>query len=151
MRLIADFSMQKPGRATMSRDELIGLIAGDAKFLDERDAITEYVRGLAAGQGLDEAAIRAGYERFKTERAARELGEIATRHGVPDAALRAFVDGVVLRRVLDTERLTELLAPLNLGWKERARREVALMHEVVPVLRRRAGGREISGLRAYED
>jgi len=151
MRLIADFSMQEPGKATMSRDELIGLIAGDAKFLDERDAITEYVRGLAAGEGLDEAAIRAGYERFKTERAARELGEIGARHGVPDAALRAFVDGVVARRILDGERLTELLAPLDLGWKERARREVALMGELAPVLRRRAGGREISGLRAYED
>jgi type I restriction enzyme R subunit len=151
MRLIADFSIQKPGKATMSREELIGLIAGDAKFLDERDAITEYVRGLAAGEGLDEAAIRAGYERFKTERAVRELNEIAARHGVADAALRAFVDGVVARRVLDGERLTELLAPLDLGWKERARREVALMGELTQVLRRRAGGREISGLRAYED
>ena len=60
------------------------------------------------------------------------------------------MDGVVARRVLDGERLTELLAPLDLGWKERARREVALMRELVPVLRRRAGGREISGLRAYE-
>lgn len=150
MRLIADFSTQKPGKATMTREELIGLIAGDAKFLDERDAITEYVRGLSAGAGLDEAAIRAGYDRFKTERAARELAEIAARHGIGDPALRAFVDGVVARRVLDGERLTELLAPLDLGWKERARREVALMGELAPVLRRRAGGREISGLRAYE-
>ncbi len=151
MRLIADFSMQKLGKAKLSRDELIGLIAGDAKFLEERDAITEYVRELAPGQGLDEEAIRAGYEQFKSERAARELAEIAARHGLPDAALRAFVDGVVARRVLDGERLTELLAPLDLGWKERARREVALMGELVQVLRRRAGGREISGLRAYED
>jgi type I restriction enzyme R subunit len=92
-----------------------------------------------------------GYERFKAERAARELGEIAALHGVADAALRAFVEGVVARRVLDGERLTELLAPLDLGWKERARREVALMGELVPVIRRRAGGREISGLRVYED
>ena len=42
----------------MSREQLIGLIAADSKFLDERDAITEYVRGLKAGEGLDEAAIR---------------------------------------------------------------------------------------------
>ena len=109
------------------------------------------VRGLAAGQGLDEAAIRAGYERFKSARAARELGEIAARHGVADEALRAFVEGVVARRVLDGERLTEMLTPLALGWKERARREVALMRELIPLLRRRAGGRDVSGLRAYED
>ena len=151
MRLIADFSAQAPGRTTMSRDALIGLIAGDAKFMDERDAITEYVRGLEAGQGLDEAAIRAGYERFKEERSARELGDVAVRHGVPDAALRAFVDDVVARRILDGERLTELLAPLALGWKERARKEVALMGDLGPVLRQRAAGREIAGLRAYEE
>ena len=41
------------------RPVLIGLIAADSKFIDERDAITEYVRGLKAGEGLDEAAIRA--------------------------------------------------------------------------------------------
>src|SRR5205823_253805 len=60
MKLLADFSATKPGKATMSRDELIGLIAADSKFLDERDDITEYVRGLKAGEGLDESAIRAG-------------------------------------------------------------------------------------------
>ena len=151
MALITDFSMQPPGKATMSRDELIGLIAGDAKFLDEREAITEYVRGLAAGQGLDEGAIRAGYERFKEERARREVAEIAARHGVPGAALAALVDGVVARRIFDGELLTALLEPLGLGWKERARKEVALMGELVPLLTMRAGGREIAGLRAYED
>ena len=52
MKLIADFSTRKPGKATMSRDELIGLIAADSKFIDEREDITEYVRGLKAGEGL---------------------------------------------------------------------------------------------------
>jgi type I restriction enzyme, R subunit len=31
------------------------LIAADSKFLDERATITEYVRGLKVGEGLDEA------------------------------------------------------------------------------------------------
>ena len=150
MRLIADFSMQKPGKATMNRDELIGLIAGDSKFLDERDAITEYVRGLAAGQGLDETAIRAGYERFKEQRSARELTDIAARHGLSDASLGSFVDGILARGIFDGEQLTELLAPLSLGWKERWRKELALMGDLVPVLKQRARGREISGLSAYE-
>ena len=35
---------RSPSKATMSREQLIGLIAADAKFLDERDDITEYVR-----------------------------------------------------------------------------------------------------------
>jgi type I restriction enzyme, R subunit len=41
MKLIANFSAKKPGKATMSREQLIGLIAADSKFIDERDDITE--------------------------------------------------------------------------------------------------------------
>src|SRR5690606_560312 len=81
MQLAADISVQPAGKASMRREELAGLIAGDAKFIDEREDITEYVRGLKAGAGLDEAAIRAGYERFKHEKAARGLGGRGGRPG----------------------------------------------------------------------
>jgi type I restriction enzyme R subunit len=54
MKLIADFSSNTPGKQTMSREQLIGLIADDSKFIDEREAITEYVRCLKAGEGLNE-------------------------------------------------------------------------------------------------
>lgn len=151
MKLIADFSMKKPGKATMSRDELIGLIAADSKFLDEREDITEYVRGLKAGEGLDESAIRAGYQRFKDENAARELSDLSTKHGLPMASLQTFVDTILTRKIFDGEKLTELLAPLDLGWKARTQKELALMTDLVPLLKKRAGGRDISGLKAYEE
>jgi type I restriction enzyme, R subunit len=151
MKLIADFSTKKPGKATMSREALIGLIAADSKFLDERDDITEYVRGLKAGEGLDESAIRAGYQRFKQEKAARELAALSAKHGLPAAALQAFVDAILARRIFDGEQLTELLAPLALSWKARSQKELALMTDLVPLLKKRAGGRDISGLKAYED
>ena len=151
MKLIADFSTKKPGKATMSREQLVSLIAGDAKFIDEREDITEYVMSLKAGEGLDEDAIRAGYLQFKAVKAARELAELAAQHGLPTADLQGFVDAVLERRIFDGEQLTELLAPLELGWKARTQKELALMGELVPMLKRRAGGREISGLQAYED
>jgi type I restriction enzyme R subunit len=151
IKLIADFSTKKPGKATMTREELIGLIAADSKFMGERDDITEYVRGLQAGEGLDEAAIRGGYQQFKNEKAARELSELAAKHGLPAASLQAFVDTVLTRRIFDGEQLTELLAPLELGWKARTQKELALMTDLVPLLKKRAGGREISGLKAYEE
>ncbi len=151
MKLIADFSTKKPGKATMDRDELISLIASDAKFLDERDDITEYVRSLQAGQGLDESAIRTGYQRFKDEKAARELAELSAKHGLPVVALQAFVDNILSRRIFDGEQLTELLALLDLGWKARTQKELALMTDLVPLLKKRAGGRDISGLKAYEE
>ncbi|MFM5268113.1 type I restriction endonuclease subunit R [Aeromonas caviae] len=151
MKLIADFSTKKPGKASMSREQLVSLIASDAKFIDERDDITEYVMSLKAGEGLDERAIRTGYLQFKALKAARELAELAACHGLSTAALQAFVDRVLERRIFDGEQLTELLAPLELGWKARTQKELALMTELVPMLKKRAGGREIAGLQAYED
>jgi type I restriction enzyme R subunit len=151
MKLIADFSEKKPGKATMSREQLIGLIAADSKFIDERDNITEYVMSLKAGEGLDESAIRLGYQQFKAAKAARELSDLAAKHGLPVATLQGFVDGVLARRIFDGEQLTELLALKELGWKARIQKELALMTDLVPILKKRASGREISGLKAYED
>ncbi|WP_028740445.1 type I restriction endonuclease subunit R [Rhizobium leguminosarum] len=150
MKLIADFSAQNPGKATMSREQLVGLIAADSKFIDERDDITEYVKSLKAGAGLDESAIRAGYQQFKAAKSASELTDLANSHGLDAVALQNFVDGILARRIFDGEQLTELLAPLELGWKARAQKELALMTDLVPVLKKRAGSREISGLEVYE-
>ncbi|ODV25798.1 MAG: DEAD/DEAH box helicase [Rhodanobacter sp. SCN 68-63] len=151
MKLIADYSAKAPGKASMSREQLIGLIASDAKFMDEREDISEYVRGLKAGEGLDEAAIRAGYRQFKTEKAAKDMAMLSDKHGLPVVALQAFVDGVLSRRIFDGQQLTELLAPLDLGWKARTQKELALMGDLLPLLKKRAGGREIAGLKAYEE
>jgi len=151
MKLITDFQAQGPARSTMSREQLIGLIAADSKFIDERDAITEYVRGLKAGEGLDEAAIRAGYQRFKDEMHAAELAEKAQKHGLPTEAIQTFVDTILARMIFDGEQLTELLAPLGLGYRARTEKELALMADLVPLLKKRAGGRDISGLKAYEE
>ena len=43
VKLIAKYSGQDPKKLTISREQLIGLIQSDAKFLDEREEITEYV------------------------------------------------------------------------------------------------------------
>ncbi len=77
MKLIAKYSGQDPKKLTISREQLIGLILSDAKFLDEREEITEYARSLKEGEGLDEAAIRAGYEQFKADKQAKEIESLA--------------------------------------------------------------------------
>ena len=151
MKLITDFQAKPSGKATMSREQLIGLIAADSKFIDERELITEYVRGLKAGEGLDESAIRAGYQRFKDAKYAAELTATAEKHDLPTESLQAFVDSILNRMVFDGEQLTELLAPLELGWRARAEKETALMADLVPLLKKRAAGREISGLKPYEE
>lgn len=150
MGLIAKFSAKGPGRSKMSREQLIGLISADAKFMNERDEIAEYIGTLKAGEGLSEAAIRTGYTRFKAEKNAKELADIAAKHGLATAALQAFVDGILDRMIFDAEQLGDLMAPLELGWKARTQAELALMEDLCPLLTKRAGGRDISGLKAYE-
>ncbi len=150
MGLIARMTAQKPGRTTMNREQLIGLIQADAKFIDERDDIAEYIRSLPLGEKLIEPEIRAGYERFKAEKKVRELNLIAAKHGLDAAALQTFVDEVLRRRIFDGEALSELMAPLGLGWKARTQAELALVDDLTPLLHKQAQGREISGLSAYE-
>ncbi len=149
MALLARFS-NEPDKLKMSREQLIGLIQADAKFMDDRDTITDYVRTLQAGQGLDESEIRAGYLRFKTERQAVELAVVAQKHGIAADRLQPFVDSILQRMVFDGEQLTELLEPLGFSWKARRDAELALMDDLVPLLKKRASGRDISGLSAYE-
>lgn len=148
--LMSRFSSQAPGKQKMSREELIGLISADAKFMNERDDIAAYIATLKVGEGLSEASIRDGYSRFKKEKDSAELTAVATKHQLAPATLQAFVDAILQRMILDADALTDLMAPLALGWKARAQAETALMKELVPLLTKRAQGREISGLSAYE-
>jgi type I restriction enzyme, R subunit len=150
MGLIAKFSAKGPGNQKMTREELIGLISADAKFMNERDDIAEYIGTLKAGEGLSESAIRDGYTRFKAEKDATELAAIAVRHGLATEALQSFVDGILDRMIFDGEHLSDLMAPLDLGWKARTHAELALMADLHPLLTKRAAGRDISGLSAYE-
>lgn len=149
--LMARYSQQGPGtKQKMSREQLIGLIQADAKFMNERDDIAAYINTLKAGEGLSETAIRDGYTRFKKEKDSTELTAIATQHHLSPSTLQAFVDGILQRMIFDGEALSDLMAPLDLGWKARAQAELALMKELVPLLTKRAQGRDISGLSAYE-
>ncbi|MBK6291809.1 MAG: type I restriction endonuclease subunit R [Ignavibacteria bacterium] len=150
MGLIAKFSEKGPEKSKMSREQLIGLIQSDAKFMNERDDIAEYINTLQAGAGLSEQAIREGYVRFKSEKSAAELAVIAAKHHLDATALQTFVDNTLTRMIFDGEQLTNLMSPLELGWKARTQAELALMADIYPLLVKRSGGRDISGLSAYE-
>jgi type I restriction enzyme R subunit len=66
------------------------------------------------------------------------------------ANLKTFVEKIMSRMIFDGEKLTDLLEPLELSWKERRVKELALMEDLVPQLKKLAQGRDISGLAAYE-
>ncbi len=148
--LIARFTAQAPGKQKLSREQLVGLIQADAKFMDEGQEIAAYIATLKAGEALSETSIRDGYERFKADKQFKELAQVAIRHGLESTALEAFVSSILQRMIFDGEQLSDLMAPLGLGWKTRTQKELALMEELIPLLRKRAHGRDISGLNAYE-
>lgn len=151
MNLIAQYTSQKPDKRKMRRDQLVGLIQSDAKFIDERGDIAAYIDTLETGGPLDELQVKEGYKRFKAERTARELAGIAGKHGVEKEALQGFVNDTMRRMVLDGDQLCELFVSLDLGWKDRTKKELALMEDLIPLLQRLAKGRDISGLGAYEE
>jgi type I restriction enzyme R subunit len=150
MGLIARFANQSPGKVKMSRDELVALIRGQSNLMDASDDIIDYVDSLKEVKGLSETAIRDGYSRFKAEKNAKELADIAAKHLLATVALQTFVDGILDRMIFDGEQLSDLMAPLDLGWKARTQAELALMKDLHPLLIKRAGGRDISGLSAYD-
>ncbi|MBX3655518.1 MAG: type I restriction endonuclease subunit R [Ramlibacter sp.] len=150
MDLIAKYANQVPGKVTMSRDELVGLIRGQSNLMDASEDIIAYVDSLKDIKGESETTIREGYTRFKAEKNTKQIAAIAARHGLVPEALQAFVDGILDRMIFDGEQLGDLMAPLGLGWKDRTQAELALMEELHPLLVKRAGGRDISGLSAYE-
>ncbi|HPI38879.1 MAG TPA: type I restriction endonuclease subunit R [Ignavibacteriaceae bacterium] len=150
MALIAKYTQNKPSKQKMTREQLISLLSSSANLMDERDDIADYINSLEAGKALNEDEIKEGYQNFKTEKYSKELAAIANKHGVETVILKNFVDGIINRMIFDGEQLTELLEPLELSWKERRVKELELMKNLVPLLKKQALGREISGLKAYE-
>jgi type I restriction enzyme R subunit len=150
MNLIAKYTQGTPKKQKMTRDQLIGVLSSSANLMEEKEDIIDYINTLEVGKALNEHEIKIGYQQFKDEKIARRLAEIANNNGLDILALQQFTDAIINRMIFDADKLSELFEPLDLGWKERTRRELKLMEELTPILKKKAEGREISGLKAYE-
>jgi len=150
MNLIADSTQQKPAKEKMTKAQVISLLSANANMMDEQEDLTEYINGLDWNSGQNVGTLTKGYDTFKIEKNEKELATIAHQHGLKTEDLKSFVDAIMSRMIFDGEKLTDLLAPLELSWKERRVKELALMTDLVPQLKKIAQGREISGLAAYE-
>ena len=149
MSLISKFT-QGAKKQKMSREQLINILCSSSNLMEEREDIIAYINKLKAGEALDEREIKDGYQKFKAEKAAKEMAEIAIKHGIESEALQAFVDEIMNRMIFDGEKLSDLLEPLGLGWRNRTKKELELMEDLIPLLKKLVGGREIAGLSAYE-
>lgn len=151
MGLIARYTNRSTAPKRITKEQLIALVASSANLMEERDDIVAYINSLDEINGKTEQEIKNGYELFKAEKYKNEITSIAAKFGLEFSALDAFVQEIIEREIFDGEKLGDLLAPLLLGWKARTQKELALMDDLVPLLKRLADGHEISGLSAYEN
>lgn len=150
MSLIADSTQQKPSKQKMSKSQVISLLKSNSNLMEEEEDLTDYINSLDWESGKDVEALRQGYETFRVEKYDKELAKIANDHGLQTESLKGFVEQIMNRMIFDGEKLTDLMEPLELGWKQRSKAETALMSDLVPQLKKLAQGREISGLAAYD-
>jgi type I restriction enzyme R subunit len=150
MNLIADSTQKKPAKQQMTKAQVISLLSSSSNLMDEQEDLTEYINGLDWNSGQEVDNLRKGYDKFKDEKYNKELAAIASKQGLKTADLKTFVEQIMSRMIFDGEKLTDLLEPLELSWKERRVEELVLMEDLVPLLKKLAQGREISGLAAYE-
>lgn len=150
MELIADSTQKKPSKQKMTKSQIINLLSSSSNLMDEQEDLAEYINSLDWNSGHDVNSLHEGYDTFKIEKNEKELTDIANKHGLSVSSLKEFSGKIMHRMIFDGEQLTDLLEPLGLSWRERRTKELALMTDLVPHLKKQAQGREISGLAAYE-
>lgn len=150
MELIADSTQKKPSKQKMTKSQIINLLSSSSNLMDEQEDLAEYINSLDWNSGHDVNSLHEGYDAFKIEKNEKELTDIANKHGLSVSSLKEFSGKIMHRMIFDGEQLTDLLEPLGLSWRERRTKELALMTDLVPHLKKQAQGREISGLAAYE-
>lgn len=150
MSLIADSTQKKPSKQKMTKAQVISLLKSNANLMDEEEDLTDFIEQVDWATGQTAEELKKNFETYKVEKYDKELATIANTHGLQTVELKTFVEKIMSRMIFDGEKLTDLLEPLELSWKERRTKELALMEDLVPQLKKLAQGREISGLAAYE-
>lgn len=151
MSLLSNYTQPDSAKKEkMTKPELINLISSTSNLMSEREDISEYIDTLQSGIALDEKSIRDGYLEFKAKKSTIKLENIADKHGIESDSLKVFVDKIMERMIFDGEKLGDLLEPLDLSWRDRTKKELDLMEDLIPLLKKLANGREIVGLKAYE-
>ena len=158
MALISKYTQSNvPKKEKMTKKELIDLIASTSNLMEERTDIKEYIEELDMllkssdeNKGLNKKEVIEGYRKFRAEKSSKELISLSEKYGLESKSLQTFVTAIMERMIFDGEKLIDLFEAQNLSWRERTQKELELMDELVPLLKKMANGREIMGLKAYE-
>lgn len=150
MELVANSTQMKPTKERMTQEQVVALIKSTSNMMDDEEDLTEYINSLDWNNGQTVESLKRGYDIFKNNKYNKEIDAIAIQLNLEADVLKTFINSIMRRMIFDGEKLTDLFAPQDLGWKERRNKELQLMKLLVPVLNKLAEGQEISGLAAYE-
>ena len=150
MALIAKYTQYEPKKQQLSKEQLISMLSATSNMLDEREDIIQYIESLQVGVALNENEIKEGYQKFREQKNNNEIISLAEKHELKLQDLQDFIYEIINRMIFDGEKLSDLLAPLDLSWRDRTKKELDLMEDLIPLLKKLANGREIVGLNAYE-
>jgi type I restriction enzyme, R subunit len=150
MKLTAENLGKKPSKQKMTKEQVKSLLKSNSNLMDLEKDMSEFIDQLDWTIGQTEVELNRNFEKFIDDKYNKEIATIANKHGLQTADLKKFIEKITSRMIFDGEKLTDLLEPLDLSWKERRVKELALMADLVPQLKKLAQGREISGLAAYE-
>ena len=150
MNLTAENMGKTPSKRKMTKEQIKSLLKSNSNLMDEEEDLSDFIDQLDWSKGQTADALKQNFEAFRIEKYDKELAKIANAHGLHTTQLKEFVEQIMSRMIFDGEKLTDLMGPLDLGWKQRSQAETALMNDLVPQLKKLAQGREISGLTAYE-
>ncbi|MDR2206168.1 MAG: type I restriction endonuclease subunit R [Flavobacteriaceae bacterium] len=151
MKLLATNLGREPLKQKITKEQLISLISSSANLMEERDDIVDFINTKSDElNGRTEQEIRDDFQTFKIEKFANALAETAAKHGLETTVLQSFIENIINRMIFDGAALNALFASFDLGWKERIQKELALMEDLAPLLKKLTAEREISGLKAWE-
>ncbi len=150
MKLTAENLGKKPGKQNMSKEQIKRLLKSNSNFIGQEEDLAEFIDQLDWSVGQTETELNRNFEQFINNKYDKEMAAIAQKNGLHINDLKIFIDEIMSRMIFDGEKLTDLLVPLELSWKERRTKELVLMEDLVPQLKKLANGKEISGLAAYE-
>lgn len=148
--LISRFTNQTPSQQTLTKEELVRLVASHSNLMEEQEDILEYINQLEVVNGLTINEVSESYQQFKNRKMRQRIEVIAQRYGIIPETLNSFIQSVLDRMIFDADQLSELFRAQDLGWKQRVQQEKALISDLFPLFSLLAKGQNISGLSAYK-
>ena len=149
--LMSEFTQATTNNSKVSKERIIEMLTSTSNLMGDSQDIKDFMDSIKKGDKLSPDDIKANFDDFRKQQNNKLLVAIASKHDIKAESLSLFVVHTIKRMTLDAEKLSDLIEPLELGWKDGAKKETEIMNELIPVLDKLAEGNEIAGIKLYQE